>query len=575
MIMKLTRKVLAMVLALTMILGLALSVSAASTTTITINGAVTGATYNGYRILDLSAGLKGTCSHTTDAEHDASCYNLAYTVNSKYASILQTITGKSTNADILAYISGMTKDSDEIRAFADKVYAAIKAAGLTYDMTTTTGKFENSAQGYWLIEEILPAGSDEKDHSLVMLTTMGIRDITVNTKRDQVVLEKEIYHDDAASWTIVGDDQIGDTVNFHTTSYVPDTDGFEELFVYVIHDKMSEGLTSNVVTKNINNDVKVTINGVNGTVLEAKYYNVYAGTDANDVVLGTYTDESGVTQPKKFSCTNGCDFHIIFDIKAALADKVIDDDDVLYASYSAVLNETAKVYQNAEDRENNQARVEYSNNPYDESETTNTPDDEVFEYTFKLDVLKTDATTGQEIQGAKFVLSKDGSKKGTDFDTNNDGTLEVTDGLIQFIYDAGDDTYTIKPAKFDETTLEDDQSLTYVISAGSPTIKGMDDATDYYLYETVAPAGYNAKYTPTRIKLFVEYNADGTVKEGYPKVQIDSKEQTSVLQLTIENSTGTIMPSTGGIGTTLFYVFGGILFAGAAILLVTKKRMAV
>ena len=565
--MKLTRKIFALVMALTMVLGLAISASADS---ITINGAISGATYNGYQILNLSAGLKVEGCHANESDHDANCYNLAYSVNPKYADILEAVTGKTTNAEILAYISAMTKDSDEIRTFADTVYAKIKAAGLAADMTTTSGVFADSQQGYWLIEEIMPSGAGEADHSLVVLTTMGIRDITVNTKRDNVVLEKEIYHDDAASWTIVGDDQIGDTVHFHTTSYVPDTDGFDAFF-YVIHDTMSEGLTSNVQDLNANGDVKVTINAVDGAVLADTYYKVYTKDHVGEIILGTYVDTNGVTQTKKLTCTD-CDFHVVFDIKAALDAGIIDDDDVLYTAYSAVLNENATVYQAPGDRENNQARVEYSNNPYDESETTETPDDEVYEYTFQLGVTKTDATTGTEITGAKFVLSKDGSKMGNTIDANGnaqiDGTEATDNGLIAFIYDSVNDTYKIAPAGYTGTT-------TYVIEAGSPTIHGLDDGTDYYLYEIKAPAGYNAKYTPTRIKLFVEYDSEGKLKEGFPKVQIDSKEQSSVLELTIENNTGTIMPSTGGIGTTLFYIFGGLMFLGASVLLITKKRMAV
>lgn len=582
--MKQMRKVFALIMALAIVLSLAVSVSADS---ITINGAVDGATYKGYQILNLSAGLKSDTCHDNESEHDASCYNLAYSVNPKYQTILATITGKTTDTDIRNYISAMAKDSDEIRAFADAVYAAIKAADLSADMTTTTGTFADSQQGYWLIEEIMPSSAAEEDHSLVMLTTMGIRDITVNTKRDNVTLEKEIYHDDAASWEIVGDDQIGDTVNFHTVSHVPDTDGFEELFTYVIHDKMSEGLTSNVVTGNTNGDVKITVNGVGGAELAAAYYNVYAGTDANGVVLGQYTNTSGDKVDKKFNCTEGCDFHVVINIKKALTDKVVDDDDMLYVAYSAVLNENAQILQTGAERENNQAHVEYSNNPYDESETTHTPDDQVFEYTFKLDVLKTDATTGHQIQNAKFVLSKDGTTLGNLIDKNGNGNIDVdTDpakteetNLYRFIrqtknIDGVDrDTYTIAPADFTESKLQTGQTLVYVIEAGNPIIMGMDDGTDYYLYEIKAPDGYNPKYTPTRIKLFVEYNSDGSLKAGFPKVQVDSKEQSSTLQVTIENNTGTIMPSTGGIGTTLFYVIGGLMAACAAVLLVTKKRM--
>lgn len=582
--MKQIRKVFAMIMALAIVLSLAVSVSAdENTTDIKINGAIDGATYNGYQILNLTTALKNPNCHgegALDSDHDANCYNLAYSINSTYEAILKEVTKKTTETEILAYIRGMTKDSDEIRKFADEVYAAIVAAKIKPQMTTTSGTFVGSEQGYWLIEEVMGAGSTEADHSLVMLSTMGIRDITVNTKRDNVTLDKEIHHDDASSWEIVGDDQIGDTVNFHTKSHVPDTDGFNELFVYVIHDKMSEGLTSEVVTGNTNSKVKVTINEVDGKVLPAQYYDVYVGT-ANNIALGDYFDADGVKKTKYLNCNDGCDFHIVFDIKAALTAKEIDDDDMLITSYSAVLNENAVVYPEGNKFETNQARVEYSNNPYAETETTKTPPDTVFEYTFQLEVKKTDATTGQVISGAKFVLSKKDGMLGNDIDGNRNGAIEDTEttDLIQFIHQEvdGKDIYTINPAGRPLTTEEerDGKTLTYVIEAGNPVIRGMDDYTDYYLYEIMAPAGYNAKYTPTRIKIFASYNTStGELMSGYPRVQIDSKEQTDIMVLTIENSTGTIMPSTGGIGTTLFYIIGAGMVAAALVLLITKKRMA-
>lgn len=579
--MKLMKKVLALIMALTIVLSMAVSASA---DTITINGAVAEAKYNGYRILNLSAGLKKPGCHEDEADHEASCYNLAYSVNPTYQGVLETVTGKTTDTDIRNYIGAMIKDSDEIRAFADQVYAEIQKAGIAPEAVALEkdGKTQmvDIAQGYWLIEEVYITDTDpdsdyEKDHSLVMLTTMGIRDISVNTKRDNVTLTKKVYHDDAASWEIVSDDQIGDIVSFHTESHVPDTDGFEEMFTYVIHDTMSTGLTSNVVTNNTNGDVKVTINSVSGDELPSKYYKVYAGTDANGVVLGQYTDDSG-TKVKHFNCDAGCHFHVIFDIKAALNDKAIDDDDTLYTTYSAVLNESAQVFQTAEERENNKAHVEYSNNPYDETETTHTPDSIVYEYTFKLNVLKTDATTGSEIQNAKFVLSKDGTTQGNTIDADGSGTIEASekDNLYKFI--KHENTYRIVSEDRILSAEEENagKTLTYVIEAGAPVIQGLDDGTDYYLYEIKAPDGYNPTYAPTRIKLFVEYNPDGSVKEGFPKIQINSKEQSSTLQVTIENNTGTVMPSTGGIGTTLFYTIGGILVAAALVLLVTKKRMA-
>lgn len=564
------KKLFTLVLALALVMSLAISASA---DTITINGAPENSVYNAYQLLNLSTGLKKEGCHATDAEHSSDCYNFAYTVNSKYSEILKEVSGKTTDDDVITYIGAMSTDSDAIRTFADAVYAAIKAAGLEADMTTTDGTFKDSAQGYWLIEEANPG--DATDYSLVMLTTMGIRDITINTKRDELDLDKYIYHDDENSWSIVGDNQIGETVDFHTKSLVPDTDGFNELYIYVIHDKFSDGLTSNVVTGNTNSALSVTVNypdtNTSAKIVDAKYYDVYDSTYTGDIVLGTYT-EDGEEKTVKLNCTNGCDFHVVFDIRAGLAAGVFDDDDTLYVNYTAVLNENAKVYQTASERENNQAHLEYSNNPYDEDEVRKTPVSEVYDYTFRLEVKKTDESTGEEISGAKFVMSNEGTL------TDNGAVIdpeEDADDLIKFIYNSTDDTYTIMPADFDEADLAEDESLTYVIAAGSPVIKGLNDEEDYYLYEIEAPAGYNALTAPVRVKIFTKYNSStGEMLEGYPQVQVDSKQKSTDMTVEITNNSGTVMPSTGGVGTTMFYIIGATMAAAALVLLVTKKRMA-
>lgn len=559
--MKLMKKVLALIMALTIVLSMAVSVSAdEDTTDITINGAVPGATYNGYKILNLTASLKAQNCHGDIKDHTATCFNFAYTINEKYRTILVDVTRGTTDKEILEYISAMTSNTDAIRTFADDVYEAIKdkkiahEENITIEAISETAVLQNVSQGYWLIEEVLPAGNAEKDHSLTMLTTMGIRDITVDTKRDNITLIKDTHHNDVSSWEMVGDNKIGDTVHFYTKSQVPDAHGFKE-YTYIIHDTMSEGLTFNA------DSVTVHINAVDGTALEPQYYDVIV----DDTICGD------------------CTFHVEIDVKAALADKKVDGDDFLFTRYTATLNENAAVYQNPEnpedpeDREQNLAFVEYSNNPYDETKTTKTPPDVTYEYTFKLGVKKTDSLSN-ELQGAKFVLSLDGSKKPASFDQNKDGVVDdandVKHGLIQFIYNSVDKTYVIKPADVDETKLESNETLTYVIEAGNATIKGLDDAVAYYMYEIKAPDGYNALTEPVSVKIFAEYDADGSLKDGYPYVQMGDYKSAD-MGISIQNNSGTVMPSTGGIGTTLFYVVGGIMVAAALVLLITKKRMAV
>ena len=126
--------------------------------------------------------------------------------------------------------------------------------------------------------------------------------------------------------------------------------------------------------------------------------------------------------------------------------------------------------------------------------------------------------------------------------------------------------YTVAPANTQETT-------TKVIEAGSTTIEGLDDNTDYYLYEIKAPIHYNKLKAPVKFKIAAEYNDAGDdLRENYPIVIIGTGDPSTTLKADVINESGSNLPSTGGIGTTIFYVVGGILMVGAAVLLITKRR---
>ena len=164
------------------------------------------------------------------------------------------------------------------------------------------------------------------------------------------------------------------------------------------------------------------------------------------------------------------------------------------------------------------------------------------------------------LSDAKFVLSKNGSRSlGT---IGDDGTPSNTKDLISLIENS-DGSYTVAPAG---------HTGTYVMTAGNITIKGLDDATEYYLYETKAPAGYNRLTDAVKFKITADYDETGkNCTSVTTKVNEDAPQ--AGLSITVKNNKGAALPSTGGIGTTLFYVIGGGLMAVAAVLLVTKKRM--
>ena len=149
---------------------------------------------------------------------------------------------------------------------------------------------------------------------------------------------------------------------------------------------------------------------------------------------------------------------------------------------------------------------------------------------------------------------------------DENGVPSVTTDLIGLVRNLDGD-YVVATADANK------DDIVYAIDAGYATIKGLDDVTDYYLYETKAPEGYNLLSQPVQFKINAEYETDGSqLKAGYPTVTVDGKVA-DTMSFNVVNQSGAELPSTGGIGTTIFYVVGGLLVVGAGIVLVTKKRM--
>ena len=389
-----------------------------------------------------------------------------------------------------------------------------------------TNEITGLSAGYYLIKnKSVNEGEAYTDFILEV-----VKDVKITPKGQKPTLDKQIKHNESGQWGDVGDNQIGDTVEFRTITTVPNTTGYTA-YDYTIYDEMSTGLTSNVTAAS-----GVTIKINNGVELESRYYTVTVDSvDAN-----------------KFS--------VKVDILKAITDGKIEAGNSLYTYYSGVLNEDAKVYD--EGKQQNTAYLQYSNNPHDNNTKGETPHVTVYDWTFKMNVQKIDgADKEKELKDAKFVLSKNGTVDLGAIDEN--GTPAKTDNLIELVYDPAKNTYRVATAS--------DENTTYVMTAGNITIKGLDDAVDYYLYETKAPAGYNRLTEPVKFRI----NATYTSADSRPDVLTKVGDEAAVtgLKVSVENNAGTTLPSTGGMGTTVFYVVGGGLMAVAVVLLVTKKRM--
>ena len=517
--MKQIKKLAALALALIMVLSLATTAFAVD---ITIDDeGVTGAEYKAYKLLNATNSADGT--------------KFAYTVNEDYTDVLKEVTGKTTEADIIAYISAIADKSAAAQAFADAVYAEIK--DMDPDYTTTTNVFSNVGQGYYLIVETATGSvGDYKEDtfSLVMLDTAGKDTITVKTKEELPQSEKKVKdkNDSEGSvtdWQDSADHDIGDAVPFKITFTLPsDFANYEEYFVG-IHDVQAEGL-------DYNNDLKVTVNGTNIT-------NWFTYSAASD----------------------GCTFHI--SCEDIIAKDKADENIALSAGnkivfeYTSTLNDKAKLGVTGNP---NEMHIEFSNNPYGDG-TSNTPKDKVIVFTYKVNVDKfaESVESGDKLTGADFTLYK-----------------EVPAGT------AGAQTGAAIKEKFAKnvkaTALADDKNYIVVGNKNGDAngstfgFKGVDDG-NYVLVETTIPDGYNA-WDAVAFTISAKHDGESadpklTELTGGNLVTGEFKD-TGIIDTDIINNSGTELPSTGGMGTTLFYIFGAILMVGAAVLLVTKKRMA-
>lgn len=255
-----------------------------------------------------------------------------------------------------------------------------------------------------------------------------------------------------------------------------------------------------------------------GLTLNANSIKVQVG--GSDLATANYT-------VKTSGLTDKCDFEIEF--AQTYLDTLTADTDIV-VTYTAVVNENAEVYNVPN---TNKTQLKFGDDHRDE-----TTWDETKTYTFKVDVVKTD-NEKKVLDGARFKLY--------DAETGGNEIALVEESAGHY-----------RLAKDDETGT----GVGYITTVnGQLEIKGFDANTNYYLEETKAPDGYHK--LGERVKIAVkDANLEATVENGVYK---DGG-------VWVENIPGKELPSTGGMGTALFYIGGGVLVVGAAALFVLKKR---
>ena len=511
--MKRMKRIMALMLAAIMMMAMSVTAFAAEgatgTHTLTVN-AKGGQDLKGQTI-NLYKLFDVTESGTTESKNYAYTVNTAAGYKDALVSVLgSSITASSTDEQFAAAVLAIgSNDSTEVQKFANDFTTYALKNSLA--ATATSSKITESQTSYDFTG--LDAG-----YYLVYVT--GGKEIqsslvTVDETTTTVNLKTE-----APSITKTADKataEIGQVVTYTVTGAIPDTTGYAE-YVYKIHDELSAGLDF--------------VNDANGTALEAGATTVnvkVAFTDAGVTDAGTAPTTAAIDtkNSKKMS----------LDLSTWVRANQGNKGKAFTVTYYAKVNKDAEV------TNNNKASLEYGNNP---SDTTITTPSEAKTNTYPLDINKTKKGSDEKLAGAKFSLytSAEDAK-------NGENAIKVS---------GSNGNYVVDPA----STTTEFESVKSIDGKGyNLHINGLE-AKDYWLVETKAPEGFNKLTAPIQVTITKTGDAEW-------KVSKDGVEETDKI-IDIKNSTGSLLPSTGGRGAIAFAVIAALLVFGVAVSFIRDKR---
>lgn len=430
--------------------------------------------------------------------------------------------GKSvTNANTLGDAANIADTLTDEAALKDLI-AKIKLSDTAFAYSSNTNnsyKISDLPAGYYLVKD-KDGTLNGKDDSYTEYIVKVVENVTADPKSDTTKVEKKVKDNNDSTgeitdWQDSADHDINDKVEFQLKATLADNVSSYDTYKLVFHDTLSKGLS-------YNDDAKVSVDG-----------KIVSGFS-----ISSYPNADGTT-----SLTISCD-----NVKNFGA----ENNSVIIVEYSATLNSDAVI---GSEGNPNKVYLEYSNNPNHSGEGNNetgkTPEDTVIVFTYQTIFNKVDEN-GNPLKGAEFTLEK----------YNGENWEAIT-------------------------VVKNTEGTTF-------TFKGLDDGR-YRLTETTTPAGYNsidpiyfvikathdeeAKEPKLTTMTVVRTDEDGKeLIDEETKVPINLGTvilENGSVTAAIENRKGSTLPSTGGMGTTLFYIIGGVLVVGAAVLLIVKRRMSV
>lgn len=524
-----------------------------NTVTVTVPGAdsnLNGHAYTAYQILSGTQATSGGA--LGDAKWGSGINDAAFLkalkADTTIGGYFTKVTDAKGFAEALSNIANFPHDGANTRLVAKIAMKHTQGTGTAL----AAGSSTQLDKGYYLIVDSTTDGQTVYNPAVLAITS----DITITDKTDVPTLEKKVQENkkDATGDTAYGskfndvaDYNIGDDVPFHLIGSVPDMSQYET-YTYKFTDTFDKGFdavdTSNVKVY-LSNDKKLDLEGESADTDITSYF-----SDTNGSIQ--YTSATAGTKATLTVSTKDLK-------KAATYSK--ERPQYVIVSYTAKLNANAEI---GLPGNVNEAYLTYSNKPDQSGQgenqpTGNTPEDKVIVFTYGLDVTKVDSKNVEtKLKDAEFKLKNSDGKWAT-----------ITDGKVTGWADAEPQGSILKSG-------ED----------GKFKVEGLDDG-NYTLVETKAPAGYNLPADGFSVTLKAttanDQTWDGTANTALTDlaVKVDQTDGTGDVNtglgaITIKNTQGSSLPSTGGMGTVLLYVAGIAVFvlAGATLVMALRRRNA-
>lgn len=517
--MKSIKRIIALLLTAVMTMTMSVTAFAADGNNLTVsvqgNQDLKGQTISLYKLFDLSTSQSGETK------------NYAYTVNTAtgYKDAIKSALGTSftgtTDVQYAEAVKALGADNSEgVQKFANDFTEYALKNGTKVQATTSekiTGKnatshvFNGLAKGYYLV---YVTGGKKIQSSLV--TVDG--ETTVSLKTEAPSITKTADKNTVS---------IGQVVTYTVTGSVPDTTGYDQ-YQYIIHDELSTGLDF--------------VNDANGTAL---------GEGATTVNVTIAFKDAGVTDASTAPTTAILDTankrKMSLDLSAWVRSNQGNKGKEFTVTYYAKVNKDAVV------TEKNKATLEYGNKP---GETTTTTPSEAKTPTYPLDINKIKKGSAEKLAGAKFRLYSNEA----DANANDESKAIKVSPVVAGV--AGN--YVVDPTS-ENTVFESVASIegkNYNLH-----VNGIAAGT-YYLVETEAPAGYNKLTAPIEVKI---QKSNDSSDESKWTISKDGTVETDKI-IDVENSTGSLLPSTGGMGTIAFAVVAAILVFGVVVSFIRDRK---